>query len=46
MSRLEFNAECVRRCILPGIAVENEKIRAALIARDNLKVIELLESEF
>lgn len=46
MTANEFNAECVSRTIDPAIALENEEIVAALRARDDEKVIALLNEEF
>lgn len=43
MTRNEFIAECTERTINPSIALENESIVEALRARDNDKVIALLD---
>lgn len=46
MKQSNFVAECVKRCIDPAIALENDNIRAALRVRDDEKVKEILDKEF
>lgn len=46
MTSSQFAEECGKRLIEPAIAIENESIVAALRERDDLRVIELLNSEF
>ena len=46
MTRLEFYFECGKRLIDDQLALENENIIAALDARDDKKVLEILDNEF
>jgi len=46
MTITRFDFECTTRTIDPCIALENEKMVAALKERDDQKVVELLETEF
>lgn len=46
MTKLEFMAQCGERCIDPSIALENDDIVEALKAKDDAKVLELLDNEF
>lgn len=46
MTELEFILECEKRMIAPSIALEDDGIVSALLARDKEKVIELLDNEF
>mgnify|MGYP001448202754 CR=1 FL=1 len=46
MTKSEFMYECGKRLIEPSIALENESIEAALLARDYEKVVSLLDNEF
>ena len=46
MTYSEFLSECNKRTIHKSVAVENEKIKEALIARDDALVLSLLDSEF
>jgi len=46
MTHINFIAACGERLIDVGIALENEAIRAALVAGDEALVISLLDSEF
>ncbi len=46
MTYTEFLSECSKRKIHKSVAVENEKITAALRERDDAKVLQLLDSEF
>lgn len=46
MTRMEFYDACTTATISPFLALENEKIKAALKERDDKKVKELLETEF
>ena len=41
-----FVAECEKRLVDPAIALDNDFIRAALEERDDVLVLELLDSEF
>jgi len=42
----EFLAECNARTIFKSVAIENDKIRAALAARDDEEVKRLLDTDF
>ncbi len=42
----EFLEECNKRTIYKSVAVENEKIQAALRARNDEEVRRLLDTEF
>ena len=46
MTYAEFLIECNKRTIYKSVAVENEKIKAALKARDDEEVKRLLDTEF
>ena len=46
MTRNEFVAACAERTIDPALALENEAVRAALLARDRTAIIEALDTEF
>lgn len=46
MTANEFAAECAARTIDPALALENENITAALRARDDARVREILDTEF
>lgn len=46
MTYSEFLAECNARTIFKSVAIENDKIRAALAARDDEEVKRLLDTEF
>ena len=46
MTYQEFLAECNKRTIHKSVAVENEKIKAALRNRDDELVKKLLDTEF
>ena len=46
MTYKQFLEECNKRTIFKSVAVENEKIKAALKARDDKEVLRLLDSEF
>ena len=46
MTYAKFLEECGRRTIDESVAVENEKIKAALKARDDEEVERLLDTEF
>ena len=46
MTRNQFLSLCLAYCIAPGIALENENIRAALAARDAEAVEFALANEF
>lgn len=46
MKRYEFIVLCEHYGIAPAIALENEKVRAALKARDDAEVERLLREEF
>ena len=46
MKQSEFIHECNKRTIAPAIALENEAVSNALKERDDLKVIQALDSEF
>jgi len=46
MTASQFAAECQIRFIDPAWALENDDIRRALAARDDLAVIAALDSEF
>lgn len=46
MTYSEFLAECNARTIFKSVAIENDKIRAALAARDDDEVKRLLDTEF
>ena len=46
MTKLEFISACESRLIDVGIALESDDIQDALIARDDEKVIEILDTEF
>jgi len=46
MTQTEFNIECSKRLINPAVALENEKIVAALFDRLDELVLTLLDSEF
>ncbi len=46
MTYTEFLSECSKRTIHKSVAVENDKIVAALKARDDKLVLELLDTEF
>lgn len=46
MTYTEFLTECNARTIFKSVAIENEKIRAALAARDDEEVKRLLDTEF
>ena len=46
MTYAEFLEECNSRCIYKSVAVENEKVAAALRARDDDEVRRLLDTEF
>ena len=46
MTYAEFIEECNKRTIYKSVAVENEKIKAALKARDDEEVKRLLDTEF
>ncbi len=46
MTYKEFLSECSKRTIHKSVAVENEKIKAALRDRDDALVLKLLDEEF
>jgi hypothetical protein len=46
MTKEKFLTECYARYIYPKIALENEELQDALVARDDDKVIEILDNEF
>ena len=46
MTANEFAAACAERTINPALAIENEAVRAALLARDRAAVIEALNTQF
>lgn len=46
MTMTKFIQECATRTISPDIALENNLVHEALKARDDKKVIELLDNEF
>lgn len=46
MTKLDFALACEIRGIDPMVALENDKIRAALEARDDALVVKLLDEEF
>ena len=46
MTQSTFNSLCQQAGIDPAIALENDKIRQALKARDDAKVRRILKSEF
>jgi hypothetical protein len=46
MTYAQFIDECSKRTIYKSVAVENEKIQAALRARDDEEVRRLLDTEF
>jgi hypothetical protein len=46
MTQKTFNALCAGHFILPEVALENEKIREALKAKNDLLVARLLAEEF
>lgn len=46
MTRNRFADECTERCILAEVAIENEKIQAALKAKNDKEVLRLLDTEF
>lgn len=46
MTRNEFAGECGERLIDPALAVENEKVRKALLSRDDYAVCKALDEEF
>lgn len=46
MTYVEFLNECNKRGIYKSVAIENEKIKAALRKRDNDLVCHLLDTEF
>jgi len=46
MTANQFNAECCSRTIDPQVALENDSVQDALLARDDEAVIVLLSSEF
>ena len=45
MTWYEFQVECGKVLIDPCIAIENNEIKSALVARDDEKVIQLLSEE-
>ena len=46
MTYTQFMHECSKRTIHKSVAVENEKIKAALRKRDDALVLKLLDTEF
>ena len=46
MKTWEFAALCAEACVLPDLALENEKIRAALAAGNDKLVKKLIREEF
>ena len=46
MTYAEFLEECDKRTIYESVAIENEKIKVALKARDDEEVKRLLDTEF
>ena len=46
MTAREFSMACQRRTVHEGVAMENEKIVAALKARDDEEVLRVLDEEF
>ena len=46
MTYAEFLAECNKRTIYSSVAIDNEKIKAALRKRDDELVKQLLDKEF
>ena len=46
MTASQFAAECQIRFIDPAIALENDAIRRALVARDDLAVLAVLDTDF
>ena len=46
MSHNEFVALCYEQCIPPNVALENDDVVKALIARDDELVQQLLTTEF
>ena len=46
MTQNEFATECISRTIDPAIALENDAVVAALLAKDKAAVIAALDNEF
>ena len=46
MTQSKFHALCLSLGIAPTIALENDNVRAALVARDDALVERLLREEF
>lgn len=46
VTKSEFIALCAERTIMPELALENDKVRAALVTRDRKAVIAALDEEF
>ena len=46
MTATEFQIICEERAILPAVALENERVREALAARDDEAVVKALDEEF
>lgn len=46
MSRNQFAALCAQYAIDPAVALENDELRAALLARNNAEVERILKEEF
>ena len=42
----DFMYECTSRTLLPGEVFFNEKIQQAILANDDKRLIELLDTEF
>lgn len=46
MTKTQFLIECAKREIDPAIALENEALEAALLARNDAEAVRILNEEF